>query len=123
MKNWIFYFVAILFISQSFAQVGTIATEAFKPPYHYRDAGNPWYWKNKMPHEGYWQQDVQYIINAELNDSTDIIDGELILTYYNNSPDALPFVYFHLYQEAFQPDSYLDALTKSEWYKTHFYSI
>ncbi|MBP7399421.1 MAG: M1 family metallopeptidase [Chitinophagales bacterium] len=120
MKNWIFYFVAILFISQSFAQVGTIATEAFKPPYHYRDAGNPWYWKNKMPHEGYWQQDVQYIINAELNDSTDIIDGELILTYYNNSPDALPFVYFHLYQEAFQPDSYLDALTKVNGIKPTF---
>ncbi len=120
MKHWIFYFVAVLGITQAFAQVNQIPTDGWTAHYPYRDAGNPWYWKNKMPYPGYWQQDVHYIINAKLDDSTDIIEGEIILTYYNNSPDALPFVYFHLYQEAFQPHSYLDALTQANKIKSEF---
>ena len=35
-----------------------------------------------------------------------------ILTYWNNSRDDLDFVYFHLYQNAFQPGSYYDDLQK-----------
>ena len=81
--------------------------------YAYQSKENPWYWKNRKPFDGYWQQDVDYTINARLDDQTDIVDGHLILTYTNNSPDELPFVYFHLYQEAFQPGSYLDQLNEA----------
>lgn len=80
------------------------------PPNTYRANDNPQYWKNRIPFEGYWQQDVHYIIKAKINEQTDIIDGDLTLIYTNNSPDDLPFVYFHLYQEAFQPGSYFDKL-------------
>src|SRR5213075_520323 len=73
----------------------------------------PYYWKNRPPYTGYWQQDVHYTIKAEINDSTDIIDGSEQLTYYNNSPDTLTYVCFHLYQNAFQPGSYLDNLEKN----------
>src|SRR3954463_7928532 len=65
------------------------------------------------PYVGYWQQSVHYTIKAELNDATDLINGSEQLTYSNNSPDTLLFVYFHLYQNAFQPGSYLDALEKA----------
>lgn len=79
----------------------------------YRSVNNNLYWKNRPPFPGYWQQDVSYFIKATLNDTTDIIDASEVLTYYNNSPDSLPFVYFHLYQNAFQPESYLDNLQKN----------
>src|SRR5205085_5203347 len=82
------------------------------PPDTYRNSDNPFYWKNRPPFPGYWQQDVHYTIKAELDDSTDMIDGSEQLTYYNNSPDTLTYVYFHLYQNAFQPGSYLDRLTR-----------
>jgi len=72
----------------------------------FRSTENPYYWKNKMPFVGYWQQDVAYDIKARLDDSLNMLDAELTLTYYNNSPDALNEVYFHLYQNAFQPGSY-----------------
>ncbi len=79
----------------------------------YRSAGNPHYWKNKMPAPGYWQQDVHYRIRAALNDTAERIDGKMELVYYNNSPDTLRQVFFHLYQNAFQPESYLDKLFAS----------
>lgn len=78
----------------------------------FRSASNPMYWKNKMPYAGYWQQDVAYKIKATIDEGSDIVGGEEHLTYYNNSPDTLYFVYFNLYQNAFQPGSYLDDLQR-----------
>jgi hypothetical protein len=72
---------------------------------------NQLYWKNRKPYEGYWQQDVHYTIDAALDDVNDNISGSETLVYTNNSPDTLTFVYFHLFQNAFQPGSYLDELS------------
>jgi hypothetical protein len=79
-------------------------------PNTYQNADNPNYWKNKMPHAAYWQQDVYYNIKARIDEETDIITATEQLTYTNNSPDELNVVYFHIYQNAFQPGSYLDEL-------------
>jgi hypothetical protein len=106
MKN--FLLIATLLVSTL-----TFAQEKYNPlakPNTYRNADNPNYWKNKMPHASYWQQDVHYRIKANIDETTDIIDADQTLTYWNNSPDEMDFVYFHLYQNAFQPDSYLDEL-------------
>ena len=86
----------------------------------YRSASNPFYWKNRMPNVAYWQQDVHYVIRATLDDKTDIVDGVESLTYYNNSPDTLRVLYFHLYQNAFQPGSYLAQLEKANGIKSEF---
>lgn len=77
----------------------------------YRSSSNIHYWKNRPPYAGYWQQDVHYKIKATINEKTSIVNGEEELTYYNNSPDTIRFVYFHLYQNAFQPGSYYDKMT------------
>ena len=82
-------------------------------PNTYRNSDNPNYWKNKMPRPGYWQQDVHYTIKANIDETTDIIEASEKLIYWNNSPDELNFVYFHLYQNAFQPESYADDLKKN----------
>lgn len=77
---------------------------------NYRSADNPLYWKNKKPYEGYWQQDVYYRISAVLDDNNETITGVEYLTYYNNSPNVLDELYFHLYQNAVQPGSLVDEL-------------
>jgi len=82
-------------------------------PNTFQTKDNSLYWKNRKPFEGYWQQDVYYRINADIDEKTDIITGSEELTYSNNSPDTLPFVYFHLYENAFQPGSYTDMLHKA----------
>ena len=86
----------------------------------YRSATNPMYWKNRKPFEGYWQQDVHYNIKAELNDSSDIITGKEELTYWNNSPYTISFVYFHLYSNAQTKDSYAADLYKNNSYHLKF---
>ncbi|MES2620472.1 MAG: M1 family metallopeptidase, partial [Bacteroidota bacterium] len=90
------------------------------PNNNFRSSNNPLYWENKKPFEGYWQQDVHYQIKASLNDSSGIITGQEELTYFNNSPDTLYFVYFHLYQNAFQPGSYLDNLQENNDVHPHY---
>lgn len=88
--------------------------------YEYRSAQNPYYWKNRMPNAAYWQQDVHYKIKASLNDETEIIDANEELIYYNNSPDTLSFVYFHLYQNAFIKGAYLENLNLANNFKQKF---
>lgn len=73
-----------------------------------------------MPFEGYWQQDVHYEIKAKVDEKTLVIDGSEKLTYWNNSPDTLTYVFFHLYQNAFQPDAYLDELQKNNGVKPYY---
>jgi hypothetical protein len=86
----------------------------------YRSKQNPYYWKNRKPFESYWQQDVYYMIKANVDDKTNIVDGNEELTYYNNSPDELDFVYFHLYSNAQVKGSYLSDLYKNNNYKLHY---
>src|SRR6186713_1545237 len=93
---------------------------AFGQENTYRSASNPYYWKNRKPFAGYWQQDVQYQIKANVDDKTDIVDAEEELTYYNNSPDTLHFVYFHLYQNAFIKGGYLESLNKTNKFYQKF---
>jgi aminopeptidase N len=78
------------------------------------------YWKNKMPFAGYWQQDVAYHIQASIDEGSDIVGGEEQLEYSKDSPDTLRFVYFNLYQNAFQPGSYLDDIQKNNGVKVRY---
>ncbi|MFZ1786523.1 MAG: M1 family metallopeptidase [Ferruginibacter sp.] len=57
------------------------------------------------PNIGYWQNKVDYKIDVQLNDITNIISGSVIITYKNNSPHALPFLWLILDQNLFNKDS------------------
>ena len=96
------------------ATPNTTTNNAFQNP------SNPHYWKNKKPYEGYWQQDVHYTINAILNDQDELINGQEILVYTNNSPNTLTEAYFHLYQNAVQPGSLTDELYKKNRTKVKY---
>ncbi|HUF51729.1 MAG TPA: M1 family metallopeptidase [Longimicrobiales bacterium] len=53
------------------------------------------------PGARYWQQRVQYRIDAELDPATALVRGQEQITYRNNSPDTLRTILLHLYQNAF----------------------
>ncbi len=50
------------------------------------------------PGPKYWQQRADYLINAELNDETQSITGAETITYTNNSPDALKYLWLQVDQ-------------------------
>lgn len=90
------------------------------PPNTFRSADNPLYWKNRDHASDYWQQDVHYRIAANVDEQTDIISAKMELSYWNNSPDTLYEVFFHLYQNAFQPNSFHQLLDKAHGTKHRF---
>src|SRR5882672_2623534 len=48
------------------------------------------------PGPKYWQQKADYIISAELNDDQQSITGSETITYTNNSPDVLKYLWLQL---------------------------
>jgi len=60
------------------------------------------------PGHQYWQQKADYNINLTLDDIEQKIHGEETITYYNNSPDALPYLWLQLDQNmrALDSDTY-----------------
>jgi hypothetical protein len=57
------------------------------------------------PGPKYWQQRADYVINAELNDANQSITGSETITYYNNSPDELKYLWLQLDQNINEPNS------------------
>ena len=56
-----------------------------------------------------WQQQADYQMNVTMNVKNFQYKGVQKVTYINNSPDTLTTVFFHLYFNAFQPNSEMDA--------------
>ena len=52
----------------------------------------------------YWQQQVNYKIDVTLHDADNTLDGFVKMGYYNNSPDTLFFIWFHLWPNAYKND-------------------
>jgi hypothetical protein len=53
-------------------------------------------------HSAYFQQEVNYKIDVELDDVNHMLHGNLEFEYKNNSNDALPFIYIHLWPNAYK---------------------
>ena len=57
------------------------------------------------PGHGYYQQKADYKMNLTLDDTKQTIRGEEVITYTNNSPDVLEYLWLQLDQNIFKPDS------------------
>lgn len=82
--------------------------------YNYRDAFAPFFYsKNGNEYRAadgqqgpkYWQNRADYQLSATLNDETNLISGSEVLTYTNNSPQKLDFIWMQLDQNLFKQDS------------------
>ena len=52
----------------------------------------------------YWQQQVNYRIDVELDDVNHMLRGVESMEYTNNSPDELDRIYIHLWPNAYKND-------------------
>jgi hypothetical protein len=56
-----------------------------------------------------WQQHVKYTMNVDVDVNSNRFTGIQKLEYTNNSADVLNKVFYHLYWNAFQPNSMMDV--------------
>lgn len=61
----------------------------------------------------YWQQKANYVIDVELNDDNRSIKGSETVTYINNSPDQLTYLWIQLDQNNRSKDSDTPKVTES----------
>lgn len=63
--------------------------------------------------QDYWQQRVEYTMDIDFNTDNHQFTGSQTLKYFNNSPDTLTRVFYHLYFNAFQPNSMMDTRSRT----------
>lgn len=83
-----------------FEQLG----ELLPTPNSYRTASG-------APGANYWQQRADYTINVEVNDQTQALTASETITYHNNAPEALKFLWLQLDQNIFADQSIMNATT------------
>jgi len=59
-----------------------------------------------------WQQKINYTIDVDVNVVSNRLKGTEKIEYSNNSPDTLDRLFFHLYWNAFQPNSMMDIRSR-----------
>ncbi len=74
-------------------------------PVFYKSGGTSSRAATGEPNVGYWQNKADYQIAASLNDETNQVSGTVTITYKNNSPHALPFLWLQLDQNLFNKES------------------
>ena len=89
------------------------AHAAFNPLF-YTQNGNEYRSANGYPGPKYWQNKVDYVIAANLDETANKVTGTVTITYKNNSPDRLPFLWLQLDQNLFTSDSRGNALIASD---------
>ena len=77
--------------------------ETLPTPNVYRNAAGE-------PGHQYWQQQVDYKIKAKLDEDKRRLEASQEITYHNNSPDTLKYLWLQLDQNKFRNDS-MDAMT------------
>lgn len=56
-----------------------------------------------------WQQRISYQMEIDFDANLHQFTGTQKMVYYNNSPETLDKIYYHLYYNAFQPGSSMDV--------------
>ena len=79
---------------KKFAQI----EELIPTPNEYRNAAG-------APGYNYYQQQADYKMNIFIDDETQVLSGDEIITYTNNSPDQLSYLWLQLDQNLFAKDS------------------
>ena len=109
-KHFFNVFVLIITATSGFAQDEISVQSKYNPyalfaPNFYPSGGTISRAATGEPNVGYWQNKADYQLNVSLNDVSNEIKGSVIITYKNNSPHTLPFLWLMLDQNLFNKNS------------------
>jgi hypothetical protein len=124
MKNILLLCVQLLSICLLHAQNGSnvaaynphdFFVQNFNPP-----AGNAFRSAKGIPGPLYWQNNSSYLIHAAFSEKDTSVTGDVTITYTNNSPDQLDYLWLQLDQNIFKPSSRSVAATR---YPGDYFSV
>ncbi|TRX20532.1 M1 family metallopeptidase [Flavobacterium franklandianum] len=107
----LFRLVLLLMISNIWSQEN--ATKQLSK-YNYQETFAPFFYTKNgtntrsasgQPGFEYWQNRADYQLSAKLDEAKNEISGTSIVSYTNNSPDKMAFLWMHLDQNLFKDDS------------------
>jgi len=99
MKNLLFLIITLVLSYSAFAQKKFAQLDLELPtPNDYRTASG-------APGHGYYQQKADYKMNLTIDDATQKLYGVETITYTNNSPDQLSYLWLQLDQNIYSQDS------------------
>ncbi|MDB5206274.1 MAG: family metallopeptidase [Flavisolibacter sp.] len=109
MKKISLALLANCFLLAAFAQA-QLTTSKYNPRalfdlQFYPNSGNEYRSANGSPGPKYWQNRADYKLNVTLDTSAHKVSGEVEITYTNNSPDALNYLWLQVDQNIFRSDS------------------
>ncbi|HYO20870.1 MAG TPA: M1 family metallopeptidase, partial [Flavisolibacter sp.] len=109
MKRISLALLANVFLLAGFAQTATPSSK-FNPKalwdlQFYPNSGNEYRSANGSPGPKYWQNKADYKLAVTLDTAQHKIAGEVEITYTNNSPDNLNYLWLYLEQNIFRADS------------------
>ncbi len=110
--RWMLLGLACLLMGTAYGQVQDTATNqstydshALWNPFFYPHYGNQYRSANGTPGPLYWQNAVDYNIEATLDTTDKKVNATVEMKYTNNSPDALDFLWLQLDQNIYRQDS------------------
>lgn len=109
-KKLLFAIFALVCAFQIFAQSKYDPKALFDPQF-YPTAVNEYRSASGEPGPKYWQNRADYKIAATLDTATHTVSGKVELTYTNNSPDNLKFLWLQMDQNIYRKDSRASATT------------
>jgi hypothetical protein len=115
-QKTLLYVVFFAFSLSATAQenpAGNYNPHAAFSPLFYTQNGNEFRSASGYPGPKYWQNKADYNITANLDDQKNTVSGTVTITYKNNSPDQLPYLWLQLDQNLFEEKSRGNGLIKA----------
>ena len=114
LKNTIILIVStVIFTNQLYAQTIEQINDKFRQLDEYLPTANNYRTASGAPGHEYWQQQADYKIDVTLDDENQRITGQATITYYNNSPDSLKYIWVQMDQNRFDPKTSMDISTST----------
>jgi len=87
-----------------------VPSELFSPMF-YSEKGTEFHSANGAPGPKYWQNHVDYSLNAAIDTTSKVLSCSEKISYTNNSPDELPYLWVQLDQNTYKDDARSNFVT------------
>ena len=111
MNKYVCLIIACLITSVANAQTIEQLGDKFRQLDEYLPTPNDYRNASGAPGHKYWQQRADYKMSAILDEDAKTITGSGTITYTNNSPDTLTYIWVHLDQNRFNYNTSMDMPT------------